>query len=135
MADQFKPPKFEVPAEMRDLANKSVEQAKRAFDSFIVATHQATGTMENSAQTVQETAKSAARQMAEFAEQNVKAAFDHAQAIVQAQGFEEVVRLQSDYMKNQMSALQGQMSAIGKSAQAVGQTAQEATRKAMKPKA
>ncbi len=134
MIDQFKAPKFEVPAEMRDLANKSVEQAKRAFDSFMGATQQAAGTIENSTQTMQDSAKSASRQMVEFAEQNVKAAFDHAQALVQAKGIEDVMRLQSEYMKNQMSALQSQMGAMGKAAQTMGKTAQETMTQAMKPK-
>lgn len=138
MVDPFKSPNFEVPAEMRDLANKSVEQAKRAFDSFMGATHQAAGSIETSAQTMQDGAKSAARQMVEYAEQNVKAAFDHAQALVQANGIEQVMRLQTEYMRSQMSALQDQMKSMGGAAQAMGQSVSQSVGKtmqeAMKPK-
>ena len=130
MADPFSAPKFEVPAEMRDLASKSVEQTRRAFDSFMGATHQAAGSIESSTQTMQNSARSAGRQMAEYAEQNVKAALDHAQALVQAKGLEEVMKLQQEYMRSQMSALQEQMRSMGSMAQAMGSTAQEA----MKPK-
>ena len=38
--------KFEVPAEMRAFAEKSVEQAKQAFDSFISAAQHAVNTAE-----------------------------------------------------------------------------------------
>ena len=33
--------RFEIPSEMRAFAEKSVEQAKQAFDGFISAAHQA----------------------------------------------------------------------------------------------
>jgi hypothetical protein len=85
MVDPFKMPQFEVPAEMRDLANKSVEQ------SSIKATKDAVG----------------------FAEQNVKAALDHAQSLVKAKGFDEVMKLQSEFMRLQMAAMQDQMKSMG----------------------
>ncbi len=38
--------RFEVPPEMRALAEKSVEQARQAFDGFISAAHQAVSAFE-----------------------------------------------------------------------------------------
>ena len=38
---------FEIPADMRALAEKSVEQAKQAFDIFISAAQHAVSTAEN----------------------------------------------------------------------------------------
>src|SRR6184192_3761353 len=43
--------RFEVPAEMRALAEKSVEQARQAFDGFISAAHQAVSAFEGHAET------------------------------------------------------------------------------------
>ena len=40
---------FEIPAEMRAFAEKSVEQAKQAFDSFIAAAQHAVSTAESQA--------------------------------------------------------------------------------------
>jgi phasin len=117
MVDSFKTPKFEVPSEMRDLANKSVEQAKRAFDSFMGATQQAAGNLQGSAKAAQESAASATTQAVGFAEQNVKAALDHAQALVQAKGFDEVMKLQAEFMRSQMAAMQDQMKSMGKAVQ------------------
>jgi phasin len=117
MVDPFKIPKLEVPAEMRDLANKSVEQAKRAFDSFMGATHQAAGNIQGSAQKAQENSVKATKEAVGYAEQNVKAALDHAQALVQAKGFDEVMKLQTEFMRSQMTALQDQMKSMGKTMQ------------------
>ena len=41
--------RFEIPADMRALAEKSVEQAKQAFDIFISAAQHAVSTAENQA--------------------------------------------------------------------------------------
>ncbi len=114
MVDPFKMPQLEVPAEMRDLANKSVEQAKRAFDSFMGATQQAAGNLRGSAQQAQENSVKATREVVGFAEQNVKAALDHAQSLVKAKGFDEVMKLQSEFMRTQMAAMQDQMKTMGK---------------------
>ena len=118
MTDPFKGPKFDVPVEMRELATKSVEQAKRAFDSFMDATQEAAEKVQGSTQTMQQKASEATTQAVGFAEQNVKAAFDHAQALVQAKGLEDVMKLQTEFMRNQMTAMQSQMKAMGESVQA-----------------
>jgi phasin len=117
MVDPFKLPQFEVPTEMRDLANKSVEQAKRAFDSFMGATQQAAGNLHGSAQKAQDSSMKATKEAVGYAEQNVKAALDHAQALVKAKGFDEVMKLQTEFMRNQMAAMQSQMTSMGKTMQ------------------
>jgi phasin len=106
MANAGKPegPSFEAPQEMRDFALKSVEQARRAFDGFMGAAKEA--------RTMQDTAVEATGEAVRFAEQNVKAAFDHAQKLVQAKGLEEVVHLQTDFMRAQIEALQTQLKAF-----------------------
>jgi phasin len=113
MSDPFKTPQFDVPVEMRELATKSVEQAKRAFDSFMDATQEASAKMKGSHGTLNEQAAKATTQVVGFAEQNVKAALDHAQALVQAKGLEDVMKLQTEFMKNQMFAMQSQMKSMG----------------------
>src|SRR5215211_614419 len=47
------PTDYEIPAEMRDFAEKSVDQAKKAFDGFMTAAYKAAGTMEGSTDIVQ----------------------------------------------------------------------------------
>ena len=48
-----------------------------------------------------------------FAEANVRAAFDHAQKLVKAKDMQEVMALQSEYVKAQIAALQEQAKEIG----------------------
>jgi phasin len=115
--DPFKTPKFEVPGEMRDFAARSVEQARRAFDSFVGATQQAAGQAEATGQVMQQQATEAAKQVVGYAEQNMKAAFDHAQALVQAKGLDEVMKLQSGYMRDQIAAMQEQLKSMGETVQ------------------
>jgi phasin len=115
--DPFKTPNFEVPNEMRDFANKSMEQARRAFDSFLGATQQAAGQAQNATQAMQKQAEDASKQVVGFAEQNVKAAFDHAQSLMQAKGLEDVMKLQSGYLKDQIAAMQDQLKAMGTAVQ------------------
>ncbi len=112
MATNKDMPNFEIPNEMRDLAGKSVEQAKRAFDSFMGATQQATTSAQDAATTMQDKTAVAAQQVVGFADQNVKAAFEHAQKLVDAKGIEDVVRLQSTYLKDQITAMQSQLKTI-----------------------
>jgi hypothetical protein len=45
------PDRFEIPPEMRAFAEKSVEQARQAFDGFISAAHNAVAAFEGQAET------------------------------------------------------------------------------------
>ena len=46
-------PNYEIPTEMRDFAEKSVEQARKAIDGFMSAAQKTVDTFEGSANTVQ----------------------------------------------------------------------------------
>ena len=52
-----------------------------------------------------------------YAEANVKAAFDHALKLVHAKDLQEVMQLQSEYLKAQMATLQEQAKEIGSTVQ------------------
>lgn len=108
--------KFEVPAEMRAMAEKSVAQAKQAFDGFIAATQHAVGTAESHAKTVQSGAKSASELAMKFAETNVAASFDFAQKLLHAKDPQELAALQAEYMKTQLATLTEQAKALGEQA-------------------
>ena len=70
---------YEIPAEIRDLTAKSVEEARKAFGSFIEAAHKATAQAEGTAIALQ---SSASAKALSFTEANLKAAFDHAQKLI-----------------------------------------------------
>ena len=115
--------KYEIPTEMRDFAEKSVEQARKAFDGFLNAAQKAMETFEGSSSSMQSSATDATRRTLSFAEQNIRAAFDHAQALVRARDLQEAFQLQSDFARNQFAAMQGQMKELGELASTAARTA------------
>jgi phasin len=108
---------YEIPAEMRDFAEKSVEQARKAFEGFIGAAQKAVGTVESSAFALPAGVKDVGAKSMAYAEANVKAAFDHAQKLVHAKDLQEVMQLQAEYLKAQMAHLQEQAKEIGTTVQ------------------
>ncbi len=107
---------FQVPPEMRTLAEQSVEQAKKAFDGFMTATQQAVSTIEGQAAVAQAGAKDMSRKAVGFAEKNVAASFEFAQRLVRAKDAEEVMKLHADYVKTQMQSLNDQAHELGQAA-------------------
>ena len=114
---------FEIPQDMRAFAERSVEQAKQAFDGFISAAHQAVNAFEGQAESARKGAKDVAEKAMSFAEQNVTNSFQFAQQLVRAKDVQEVMRLQADFIRNQMQILTEQARALGESA---GQAAKSA---------
>lgn len=108
---------YEIPAEMRDFAEKSVEQARKAFEGFFGAAQKAVGSVDTGAFTVANNMKDVGAKAMGFAETNMKAAFDHAQKLVHAKDMQEVLSLQTEYLKSQMSALQDQAKEMGATVQ------------------
>jgi phasin len=108
---------YEIPPEMRDFAEKSVEQARKAVDGFMNAAQKTVDTFEGSANTVQASAKDATRKTFTYAEQNLSAAFDLAQRMVRAKDMQEAMQIQAEYVRSQFEAMQAQMKEFGSMAQ------------------
>ena len=104
---------FEVPTQMRQFAEQSVEQAKKAVDGFLSAAHKTTATLETQASTVQAGAKDMGQKVMGFAEQNINNSFDFAQKLVRAKDIQEVMALQQEFLKSQMQAMQAQAKDLG----------------------
>jgi len=120
---------FEIPEQMRDAADKSVDQARKAFDDFIDATQKAVAKAENSAKTLREGAAEVNRQALALAEENVAASFDLAHRLVRARTVEEVALIQQEFVQRQMQNLAEQGKNLG---EMMGRTAAAAADKAKK---
>jgi len=107
---------FEIPREMRNFAEQSVEQARKAFDGFMTAAHKAASSFEGQASAAQTGAKDMREKAIAFAEKNVAASFEFAQKLVRAKDFEEVTRLQTEFIQHQMQLLAAQGQELGQSA-------------------
>ncbi len=99
---------YEVPAEIRDLTEKSVNEARKVFERFVEAAQTATAQAEGTVDVLQSSAKEVGASAISFTEANVKAAFDLALKLVRAKDFQEIVTVQSDYVKTQAAALEEQ---------------------------
>src|SRR5262249_7163976 len=116
MAKDDAGPRFEFPADIRALAEKSVEQAKQAFDMFISAVQQAVSTAEHQAASAQAGVKEVSELATGFAERNVAASFEFVQKLVQAKEPKDVMALHSEYVNSQIAALTEQGQELSKRA-------------------
>jgi phasin len=95
------------------LTAKSVEEVRKAFESFIEAAQKATAQAEGTANALQSSAKEASAEALSFTEAQVKPAFDHAQKLIQAKNPQEILAHQSEYVKKQLTALEGHAKELG----------------------
>jgi phasin len=116
---------FEIPKEMRSMAEASFDQARKAFDKILASARQTAGSIEERGETVRAGARDIGAKALSYAEKNVQASLDYAQSLLRAKDITEVVRLQSEYLQSQMRALAEQASEIG---QTVGRAAMDAAK-------
>ena len=114
---------YEIPNEMRDFAEKSVDQARKAFEGYLTAAQQAVGKMESVAQSAGVGTHGATSKAVGFAGENVNAAFELARKLMAARDLQEVVALQSEFAKSQLSAMQTQAKELAGMAQAAAKAA------------
>jgi phasin len=107
---------FGIPGEIRAFAERSVAQARQAFEGFAEAATNAVGQFQGSAQAAQSGATEIAQKSIAYAEQNVEATFDFAQRLMKAKDGAEVLGLQSEFLSRQMQALSTQVQDLGQSA-------------------
>jgi phasin len=89
-------PKLEVPAELRDLAEKTIEQAEKAFGMFFDAANRSITSVPNPGTEM-------SKQALSLTQQNIKAAFEHARKLVHATDLQEAMRIQSEFLKSQFT--------------------------------
>jgi hypothetical protein len=82
MSASLTPRKFEIPNEMRAVAERSVQQAKVAFQQLLHAAQEAVS-LEERGETSQADALDISKKAMTFAERNVLSTFEFAQKIVQ----------------------------------------------------
>lgn len=104
---------FEVPNELRDFADRSVEQARKAFEGFLAVAQRTAGVAGEAVNSGEGDAKSVSAHVLAYTEQNVNAAFELAHKLVRAKDPQEAFALQSEYMKTQLAALQTQAKELG----------------------
>ncbi|MGJ3261751.1 MAG: phasin family protein [Salinarimonas sp.] len=119
---------FEIPAEMREMAERSVEQARVAMEGFVSAASRAMETFDAPAERMGMNPKDMREKTFGMAEANLKASFEHAQKMIRAQDPAEAMKLQMEFMQTQFALMQDQMRQLGADAgQAMRQAGEAAT--------
>ncbi|HWZ37763.1 MAG TPA: phasin [Bradyrhizobium sp.] len=117
--------RFEIPKEMRSMAEASVEQARKTFEKILESAQATAGSIEERGATVRAGAKDISAKAFSYTEKNLETSLDYAQALVHAKDLPEVMRLHSDYVQAQMRSLAEQASEMG---QIMGKAAMEAAK-------
>jgi phasin len=107
---------FAMPNEVRAFVEQSVSQARTAFDGIAQAANQAVSQWQGQAETARAGASEIAHKSMGFVEHNMAATFEFAQKLMHAKDPGEVMRLQSEYLANQMKTLSTQAHDLGQSA-------------------
>jgi phasin len=99
-------PTFEIPQQLRELAEKNVEQARTAYGQFMDAMAQATSMWMGAIPANDMTAgfKTVQDRAVRFAKQNAEACFSLATELANAKDVKDVIAIQSRYAQTQMQA-------------------------------
>jgi len=103
---------FEIPDQMRQVAEQSVQQTKKAVEQFMDATQRAVAKAEGSTR-MPEGAVDLNLEALAFIEENLAASFELAQNLVRARTLEEVAALQQEFIRRQTTAVAEQEASLG----------------------
>ncbi|MHA1518058.1 MAG: phasin family protein [Alphaproteobacteria bacterium] len=93
---------FDIPTEMRELAEKNVEQARVAYGQFMEFMSQAMNAWSSSGAPEAANFKALQERAVAFAKENAERSFTLASDLAKANDIQEVVTLQSRYVQTQM---------------------------------
>jgi len=116
---------------MRDLAEKSVNQARQAFGNFLNVARRTASGIQDSTELTRTTTRDLSARSFDAAEQNVGAAFELAQKLVHASSVQEAMQLQAEFVRSQFAAIQAQAREFGTMAQGAMRQGAEQTRSSM----
>lgn len=118
-----KTPEFEIPETMRDLAERSIEQAQETYTRFVEATRGATDMISQSSEAMTGGAKGVQEKTLAFMEKSISDNFAHAEELVKAKDLAEAIEMQSAFARKQMETFAEQAQSI---AEEVGEAVQSA---------
>ena len=105
---------FEVPGQAREFMEKSIDQARSAFEAFTGAAEKAVSSFESA---LPAPAKDVNSKIFACAQANIEATFDFAKKLAQAKDPQEIMRLHADFAKAQTETLQKQATEVGAAVQ------------------
>src|SRR5262249_50793841 len=108
--DAFMKP--EVPDSFRDLMKVSIEQTKRAFDTFAATSERTWKTLETSSQTASSGLRSLNEKIAQITRNNAEANFALAIKLAESKDVSQAMELQTEHARKQMESFVHQLEEI-----------------------
>ncbi len=105
-------PMFEIPQQMRDMAEKNIEQMRSAYAQFMDAAVKAQAMMPANPMTA--SLKDAQDKALKFTQDNLNASFDLAAALAKAKDAKEALEVQTKYAQAQMQTFTQQTQELGR---------------------
>jgi len=106
---QEMPKMGEMPEPMRQVMKSSIEQARRAFETFISASQQAMANIDTNSSPASHSMKMLNQKIAEFTKANAEANFDLAIKLADAKEMKDVIELQNHHVRHQMDTFAQQL--------------------------
>ena len=122
---KFEIPSMEMPAAFRELAEKSLAQAKENYEKVKTAAEQATDVLEETYSTASKGCSDYGLKLIETARTNSNAAFDLLADVATAKSYAEVVEKTTAFMRSQFETMTAQARELTEHAQKVATEASE----------
>jgi phasin len=97
-------PQFEIPAPVRDLAERNVEQAHQAYAQFMDAARKAQEMVAHSSEMMTTSARDVQDRAMRYTAANMEASFAFARDLARVRDLKEAFELQQSFAKKQMEA-------------------------------
>ena len=97
---------MQVPAQIKEFAEKTLEQAEKGFNSFIEAANKSAAMMPGPATDM-------SKKLLAMAEQNLRSTFDHSKKLLHAKDVQEAMQMQTEFLKAQYASATEQLKEIG----------------------
>jgi phasin len=104
---------FEVPAELREMIDRSVSQAREGFEKVMDVASQASAELGQQADQSQSKLAELQKKSLAFTESQVSAAFDLATKLIKAGSLDDVMKIQSEYIAKQTSTFRTEFEQAG----------------------
>ncbi len=115
----FEMPKMEIPAAFREIAEKSVSQAKETYEKMKTAAEEATDMLEDTYATATKGVSDYGLKVIEAARENTNAAFDFATRLMTVKSISEAVELSTAHGRKQYETVTAQTKELAAIAQKV----------------
>ena len=117
-------PQMEIPEQVRDMAERNVEQARSAYNQFMDMARQVQDLMNKSSGAMAESVAEIQARALRFAEENVEAGFQFASELARARDIKEHLEIQSRHAQKQMQTYARQAQELGRLLGELGQKSQ-----------